>query len=486
LLNGTAPSGVRPGRFALRLSQGMEPMNTKVGTWRRRAARVLWGLGTSLLLPVCAEAGSELLPAFRVNVPTEVAAPKEADAAKQPAPAAGQVLSLADCVQIGLERQPALAAYRASVAAAEAQAQALEDLKLAGVISHDIRIRRQQAALGVTIASAGLKQAEWETIYAVTRNYFTVLFAQQQQQVAQKAIDNLRATFDAAKSFMGGEDGGEKKDRRIVVRQPDLDRINTYLLLAQTRKMDADVGVDRALAALREAMGVDCDFPCFLPKATLPLPEIDIPCCQVVDWAVGRRGELVQAVNFGEVTSLEVEAQGKTCLPVAKTFASVADIHARPIPAGQHDNEYRPEAVGPEMPVNLVGKKRDRVQRASEFLARARAVVDKTRNLIILESKDAYLRWQQETRKIATAREARGKARGLFDASQQDFAAGVISAKDQVDNIVLVVQSEVTYNEAVYRQLVALADLQRVTAGGLLLGWDGCAKLGPQTAPAVR
>ena len=47
-------------------------------------------------------------------------------------------------------------------------------------LARDLPIRRKQARLGVTIAEASLSQAEWETVYAVTRTYFGVVYARQQ------------------------------------------------------------------------------------------------------------------------------------------------------------------------------------------------------------------------------------------------------------------------------------------------------------------
>ena len=101
--------------------------------------------------------------------------------AQSPAVPPGQPLTLADCVRLGLERQPALAAARASLASAETQRQALDKLCLASLISRELPYRRQQACLGVTIAQAGLQMSEYEAIYAITRNFFTVIYARQQE-----------------------------------------------------------------------------------------------------------------------------------------------------------------------------------------------------------------------------------------------------------------------------------------------------------------
>ena len=44
-------------------------------------------------------------------------------------------LTLEDCIKIGLERQPALAAQHASLSAAEAQRRALDNMRVASLLS---------------------------------------------------------------------------------------------------------------------------------------------------------------------------------------------------------------------------------------------------------------------------------------------------------------------------------------------------------------
>src|ERR1700677_1033421 len=106
------------------------------------------------------------------------AQPKAQLPATQPAPSS--LLTLEDCIRIGLEKQPALDAQRSSLAAAEAQRVALEHLRVAALISKELPIRRQQACLGVTIADAGVQILEGDTIYAVSRTYYTALYARRQ------------------------------------------------------------------------------------------------------------------------------------------------------------------------------------------------------------------------------------------------------------------------------------------------------------------
>ena len=107
--------------------------------------------------------------------------------------------TLPELINLGLEKQPALAAERASLAAAESSFQGLNSLKFAGLFAKDIPIRKQQACLGVTIAAAGMDLAEWETRYAVVRNYYSVIYAREQLKVVIRMQDKLGDALNKAK-----------------------------------------------------------------------------------------------------------------------------------------------------------------------------------------------------------------------------------------------------------------------------------------------
>src|SRR5207302_5155956 len=121
-----------------------------------------------------------------------------------------------------------------------------------------------------------------------------------------------------------------------------------------------------------------------------PSPNLMIDRCEIVAMALARRPELVQATTFAEVTNLEIDAQGtKLIRPTVPTFGTGSDIHSRPVPQGISNNEYRPGAVGPEMPVTMIGHRSLRMERTRDLYGRALAVADKTRGLIALEAEDA-------------------------------------------------------------------------------------------------
>jgi outer membrane protein TolC len=388
--------------------------------------------------------------------PEWVAAPKSAEVT-QPRVA---VLDLAACRRLALERQPAIAAAEASLANAQARACALDKLHAIPVVAGDLPIRRQQAALGVAGAEAQLEQVRWDTLYDVTRSYLSVIYAREQVKVADDTLRDLAKTRDQAK------DAGKER----VARQAGI-----FITAIEGRRETGVTGVGRALAALREAIGLPADAPIDVGDAGLPDLNPKVSREDVIAQALARRGELIQATTAGEATGLEIKAQdAKHFSPTQRTFAAATDVHAVPIPPGNRGTDYAPAALGPEMPTLLVGKRADRVEQARALSARADSVVDKTRGLLSLEADDAYNRWLETSRRLPKARQAARDARELAEELAQNV-------KDLMQDIrfsevttakTVAAQLRLEANEVQYLHLLNLATLERVTAGGVSPGFE--------------
>jgi outer membrane protein TolC len=415
---------------------------------RRRTSCLLLAVGISFLA-----AGAQAVSAQ----PAGGAAPNNA-----------RTYTLGDCLRIALEQQPALVAQRASFAAAQEGYRGLQDLLVPTFLARDLPIRRKQACLGVTIAYAGLVQAEWETVYAVTRTYFGVVYARQQLRVTDDLVNSFRFYQERVRDLVNKGESPKEWTTSTV------DKITIYLQLADVKKSEALRGIDRATAALREAMGVAPEMPLTVADQTLPAPNVTPKREEIVALALGRRGELVQVATAAEVTGLEVDAQAKSFRPTFPTFASGADIHARPVPQGHSNAEYWPGALGLEMPPSLAGTRSSRIDHARDLSDRAAAVVDKTRNLIALDAEDMYYKWEEAARKVPQSDTAEQAGNRLAKNTREDFrAAQRVKIEDILTNEALAAQAAATHNEALYQLLVALADLQRVTAGGFDAGFGG-------------
>jgi outer membrane protein TolC len=431
--------------------------------------------------------GGLALPAILAHPPAGLAGDElPAEPAKQiaVAPAAPAVevvkLDIPTCRRLGLEKQPALPAARASLAAAQARYQALESMHLAGVIRHDLAYRKRQACLGVQVSQALLTQAEWEAIYSITRTYVGVLYAQAQLKVADRALSD---TPDGL-PFLRNLAASIYKDRtRPDVKEWNVDQIEVDINVVRGRREEALEGLDRAKAGLREAMGVDVNFPIDLSDQKMPNIDVPVDVDSVIALALERRGEVSQTALVTDIVCLEVKAQGSSHHPKLETFAASADIHVHPAPQGVRNGEYRPGGINLEMPTEIVGSKNARVEQAQAYHARASAVNDKTRGLVSLEAKSAFLKWQETKNQMKDYAEARDKARQLYETLRgargfdpKDKAGGKPFLDDLLNAAILASQTEVQANQAQYQHLLSLAALERVTAGGINPGFD---KLAP-------
>jgi outer membrane protein TolC len=375
-------------------------------------------------------------------------------------------LTLIDCLNIAMQRQPTITAARASLDAKLAGKRGVDELRVPRFLAPDLDFRRRQALRGLDAAQAELYQAEYDTAYAVIRMYYTAVYARQQSEVADGVVRDLRFWFDRVSDIVRTQGGSRD------LNQDTVDRLAVYLSMAESSQAEATVGVDRALAALREAMGVGTSCGPFQPAdIKMPEPTVQPKKDEIVAWALGRRGELVQALVAADIMRLEYCAQGAFRLrPLVRTFAATADIHAKSLPTGLANGEYRPGAVGIEMPANVGGSRDSRMEQVQWYAVRADAVVEKTRGLITLEAENAYETWVQATRQVNSSRGAAEKGRALAERAKRLRGVADIKQEDILQNDVLAGKAQAAYYEALYHQILALASLERITAGGFNSG----------------
>lgn len=382
----------------------------------------------------------------------------------------GPPIALGECINIALQRAPTVLAAEQSLRATELGLHSLNNLS--GVVerlSRDIPIRRLQADRGVAVAQADLEKVRSEAVYDVTRLYWTYVYARQQELTAGDVIEQMENFYRIAEEIVKSG----VRDPRIK-----LDRFALYALqdtIFEVKKLQvkAVAGRNAALLALREAMGVDPDF-LFVPEATeLPVMGGKLTKEQVVNYAVTRRPELIQAANGIDAFRLEVCAQAQIRFRQSvPTLAAGSDLHSRPVPLPMRNGDYRPGAIAPEMPPNLVGKREDRVARAAAFSERAESVYAKVHNLVRLEAENSYLNYVVATGRLKEAKTRFDNAQRLVEESRE----AAIARQDPellLRNEALAGKAQSEYLDAVFEHIKALATLERVTAGAVRPAFPG-------------
>lgn len=378
----------------------------------------------------------------------------------------GQTLSLAECLAIAQERQPTIRGALHSLAASQRSYDAIMNLpKVAEWVSPDVPVRRQQASRGLTLAAAAVEQARFETTYDVIYLYYSFVYARQQEGTAADVRDTLEVYFKVAEELF--KQGVAGVDRNTVY------NLRNKINEVEQLRLEANIGRQRALEALKEAMGVEACFE-FSPRdRELPIMGGRVTKDDVVSRAMANRSELVQAAAGADAFRLEVAAQAKLrTFGQTNTLASGADLHGKAIPFPLRNGEYKPAPFPPEMPSHLVGRREDRVARACELSLKQDAGYDKIVGLIRLEAANAYLEWEMATSRMTEAKRRYEEARQIADIAKETAPA---QQKPQ-----LVVQYEAEagkasadYVKAVFEHLKALAKLERVTAGGIRPAFPG-------------
>lgn len=376
-------------------------------------------------------------------------------------------LTVRDCIGIALQNQPSLKAIRASIASAEASYRSLCNTpRFAARFAPDLEARKAQALKGIEANQAELAQAEWDTVYAVTRTYYAVVYAREQLVTAEYVDASLMLNRTLIKDLL--EAGGDRN-----LNETSLHQIDIYLSQIRQKQEEARGGIARAVAALREAMGVNTHFPIEIPEQRLPELDLNVSQEYIISATLGRRGELALAQIAADVFDLEAFAQASLRRRRSyRTIAQGADLHARPIPQRNFGENYRPGGVGVEMPPSVYGTTGERVAKIHRLTDRSRAVYEKTCNLLTLEASDALARWEQSSKKLDEARVGYDAGVKMLEFAQiSDFLRDGKQLVEIALSKALVGQAIAAFNESHFEAIVALADLERVTAGGVQINW---------------
>lgn len=383
-----------------------------------------------------------------------------------PPPVPDRPLRLADCLALSEERQPSLLVARARLAAAQSKVASLESLDgPVARLRHDLPIRQQQARLGIEAEQANLTRLESENRYVVTRAYLSVLYARAQRNVLNDLIEEL--TYLRQRVQLSVE-----KQERPEWTAATVDLITLYLRRTEARRAEADRGIVLALAALREALALEPTVCLNIADEAIPQPQVHVCREDILAATASRRGEVIATELASEAARLETDVQAAHCRRGSfNTFAAGSDLHANHVPQPIYGEEFRPGGIPLSMPHVLVGPRAGRVETAQDYSIQAAAVAQKTRNLAVLEAEDAFSQWQEWSQKVVLLGEAAKIGDRLGGELHAEFRGSIKRLIQAIlPESLLAAQTRTDYNEALFRQAIALAALERVTGGVFCAG----------------
>ena len=389
-----------------------------------------------------------------------------------PTTAPEKKLKLGECLAIAEANHPSIKMAEASLSQTMKGSASLQKVppRLGSLVRPDLPIRIQQSCRGIDAAVANCTLVRQLVVNDVCRMYYTYIYAKQQEGVVNEIAAQLNTYKELVEEYLKRP---INPDDKLKINKTTLDLIVIALNTANSRLIEAQYGKLRALAALKQAMGIDPTSIEFVTKDDeLPIMAGIVTQERVVELAMSRRAELIQAAAATDAFRLEVCAQEKVSRgSQVQTLASGTDLHAILVPQAIRNGEYRPGATPPEMPGALFGKKDDRVSRAIDISRRQDAQFEQVESLIKLEAINAYLTWKQTSEQMALAKKRFEAGKSLAELTRQN--AGNVTQIELVQNFANAGLAQSQYLDAVFEHIKSMIALERVTAGAVKAGFPG-------------
>lgn len=322
------------------------------------------------------------------------------------------------------------------------------------------------AQTGIDLARAELDERRRQLLFDLQTHYMEVVTARERVAVIERILQNSQENFRLTSARV------EKGDAAPLDRQ----LLSVELRRGEAQRTSFAGRLSSALLELKRSAGfradepVEAAGPLDLPKAVAPLEELktraiaDRPDLRSVD-LLGR-----QAAAEAELARVNASPDLTLSAKYARRDSKFDQLGIAPsggglVPLRDQSNLL---ALGISIPILTKSRTRGEVEAA---LARERAAKlrsDFLRKSIATEVESAYTRW-------LAARDARETLRtGVLDQSaenvaviQQAYRLGQLRLLDVLNEQRRLLDSQLTYIDAVNEEAQALAELQRAVGGNI-------------------
>ena len=307
------------------------------------------------------------------------------------------------------------------------------------------------AKLGKTNAQEEILRVEQATKYSAIEGYYGLLAYQELQGVYHEAVDNLQGHLD---NVQAQYNVGTKA--KVDVFSSDVSLAN-----AKTTAITADNNVAIAESNLNNILGLPLETKLNLADHQLPFDTYNISLQEAMDYAMKYRPEVLQAaiaVQEAERSIDIADAGNKPTVAITggndwadNTFPGIdANKRSWKVAAGVTYNFYDGGAT------------KAKVNQAKQDLLVARETEQKTRELVQLQVKQAYLNIRSAAQKVEETQTVVDQARENYRIQNIRYQAGVGINLDVLDAQLSLNQAQVNHIQALYDYNVGIAKLEQV------------------------
>lgn len=325
-----------------------------------------------------------------------------------------------------------------------------------------IRVRNQEAGLGVQAAKADVAKAQQQTVYEVQRAYFGILLARELVRVADEAVGQFRAVEKLAQSLLDSGDA--------FVTTADVARARALRISTESQKVEVQRAVDLARAGLLTAMGLSVYTPLDVADERLLHCPVAVELEALQAQAQAQRPEVVKSEIGVRFSELEIKAAEAAFHPEIGLNGALLSLHDNREDPSANNRDLWAVGVSAKVPLFAGGRRLAERRKAVYLAQRAREAQQLVRNQVALEVQQAFLEHQEMSERVPLSASAVKDARTVLEVYENQYIGNLIAPKDMpkhFENLtngrLLLARIELDYYKQIYNYQLALAKIQLAT-----------------------
>ena len=322
-----------------------------------------------------------------------------------------------------------------------------------------ITARYRQALAGANIAKQDILSAENEIAYGVSQAYYTVVLSGQLAQASREASGYSSGVEAMANSLV--------QDGDPYVTSADVTRARTFQALYQEQAVGMAVARERALTALKLAMGLSQEATIEVVSTALPTEDVAFDLGVLKEQSIANRPELRKIDSAYNVATLERTIRRAEFYPNVAAFASYNTITDDANFPNPNDPTEWALGVTATLPIYSSGRRTAQVRQANHEICAVNEQRCFLRQVVEQQVEDAYLELDEMSRRtreaviaVNSAVETEANYRAQFEAGLIDPEAMSKYYENLLTARLLLVTAQVRYLQVRFGYNIALGKLK--------------------------
>lgn len=318
----------------------------------------------------------------------------------------------------------------------------------------------KQAKLNLEAANYEFETTKQKVILDVTTAFYGVLLMGKMTKVADMAVDQVQAHVKVAQDLVNAG----------MATNYDLLRAKVQLANIKSQAIRAKNGLKLSLEAFKNVLSMDFATQIEL-KGELEYRPVELTLSKLVEAAIANRPELKQLAYQEQALELLVKIvkagnKPNAALTFNYSYQSNADTLGDVFESDQWKNIWS-ISLGFQIPIFDGLATRARVKQTESGLRQMQNGIEQLKDGIELEVRAGFMAYQEALELLKSQEEAVQQGKEGLDIANLRHQNGMITSVELMDAELAYTQAQTNYYNALHDYTIAIAKLEKATAGKL-------------------